>query len=163
MALYCNGQGRYQAAYQRLAKQVGKRNSRTASIAGELIRAIRSLASDAYRNGSLNWDSEYRDLVRLLRQHLLHKDAFGDPTKRQIRKDLSAIEAYGEGKCEIEFSQEDPWDRITDRIVEWSKLYAKCTPPEIKTTAAKNHKRPLTKAEKLRRMMEKKLGNFLSD
>ena len=66
------------------------------SMQGEILRAVGRLAGEDRRNGCVNWDSYYDELVEFLRTSLPNERVFA----RAVREDLE-----GFGGCRREWSQ----------------------------------------------------------
>ncbi len=125
--LYCRGKGRYSAQYRELFHILIPHRGPADSLQGELLRAITRLAMECYENGNVNWQedaADYQPYVDLLRLCLLDLEVFGVWGVNGIQADLDTIQAIGEGRSEFDFPDgEDPYDRITDRVVEWCNRY----------------------------------------
>ena len=67
---------------------------------------------------------DFQPHVDLLRLCLLDLSVFGVWGVQQIASDLDTIQAIGDGQREFDFpEEEDPYDRVTDRVVEWCNRY----------------------------------------
>ncbi len=125
--LYSRGKGLYSAQYRELFNVLIPRKGVADSLQGELLRAITRLARECYDNGNVTWQEDCQDhqpYVDLLRLCLLDLSVFGVWGVVQIAQDLDTIQAIGEGREEFDFpDHEDPYDRVTDRVVEWCNRY----------------------------------------
>ena len=118
--LYSRGKGRYDIEYGKLWDQLVPRRGQANTVQGELVRAIGRLAVESYKNGNVNWNGSFRQLIAFLRKHLADKSIFDAPTVAQIKRDLSEIGAIGNGSKGYDYAKgEDLYDRVTDRVVEW--------------------------------------------
>lgn len=118
--LYLKFKGLYQKEYDTLFDLLVPRSGEAESIQGELVRAIRKLESDYYRNGSANFFPHYRGLATFLRKHLRLKSIFDTATIEQIEKDIETMKEHGRGY--VDYNEgEDCYDRITDRVVEYCR------------------------------------------
>jgi hypothetical protein len=127
--LYYFGQGHYDKEYGELWAKCVPKSGQADTVQGELVRAIGRLASEAYRNGNLNWDEGYRILVKFLHMHLPDSTVFNPPEVIQIEEDLSVIGDMGNDSGPLDFGGgEDAYDRITDRVVEWCAKHPEAIP-----------------------------------
>jgi hypothetical protein len=85
------------------------------TIQGELIRAVEKLRDEAQRNGNINWDQGYQIFCAFIRDILCNSGEFDDDIIVEIHSDIARIESY-----EYPYLEDDLYDRLTDRIVEWS-------------------------------------------
>jgi hypothetical protein len=122
--LYLKFKGRYQREYDALFDLLVPQLGEAESLQGELVRAIRKLESDYYRNGSENFFPNHRGLATLLRKHLRLKSIFDEATIRQIETDIETMKQHGRGYVDYE-EGEDCYDRITDRVVEYCRARPK--------------------------------------
>lgn len=122
--LYSRGKGRYDAEYDELWDRLVPQSGQADTVQGELARAIGKLASEAYRNGNMNWDRGFRTFVTFIRRTLCDGDSFGVPSVRQIESDLKDIGDFGNGTQNLTYEPgEDVYDRLTDRVVEWCRKH----------------------------------------
>ncbi len=118
--LYYFGKGKYDKEYGELWDELVPNSGQAKTIQGELVRTIGRLASESYRNGNGNWDAGFRIMVRFLQKHLNDKKVFDAKTLGEIKADLQLIGDMGNGSSDLDYTKkEDPYDRITDRVVEW--------------------------------------------
>ena len=80
VALYADGNGKYQKEYDELWSALVPESGSAASLQGELVRLIGRLASEYYRNGNMNWELGYQNMAHCLQAEL--NKAF--PEKREI-------------------------------------------------------------------------------
>lgn len=89
------------------------------TVQGELIRCIEKLADEAQRNGNINFNHGcHVILIEYLREHLSDDKIFSKETIAQINRDLNALSIEDEP-----YIEDDIYDRITDRIVDWYQHY----------------------------------------
>lgn len=119
--LYYDGKGRYQKECALLWNQFVPDAGQAATVQGELVRASAKLESEYIRNGNGNWDMGFRMFTNFLLRHLNDLKVFSEDQIGQIQCDISDIRAFGNGTKAPDFStdDEDAFDRITDRVVEW--------------------------------------------
>lgn len=84
------------------------------TVQGELIRAIEKLRDEARRNGNMNWDKGHEILANYIKNVLTGSDVFTPTAKDEISVDIGELLDFNDPKTE-----EDIYDRISDRIVEW--------------------------------------------
>lgn len=127
--LYTNGKGRYQSEYKALWNELVPASGQAETVQGELVRVIGRLASEYYRNGNGNWDMGFRMYTNLLHKHLRDARVFQPDTFAGIELDINVIRAWGSGTREMDYTDgEDPFDRLTDRVVEWCQHYPTLLP-----------------------------------
>jgi hypothetical protein len=68
---------------------------RATTIQGEILRAVGRLAGEDRRNGCVNWDKYYEDLVEFLRSYLLNERVFNAAQRARISRDLDAVVENG--------------------------------------------------------------------
>lgn len=122
--LYLRGKGKYDREYAKLWRRLVPKSGKAATLQGELVRAIGRLASEAYRNGNINWDAGFRAFVNFLHRYLCDRNVFDARTVTRTRKDLKDIGDFGNGSKNLEYLDgEDVYDRVTDRVVEWCRAH----------------------------------------
>jgi hypothetical protein len=89
-----------------------------ATVQGELIRAVEKLRDEAQRNGNVNWDEGHKILADFLRDTLLACEVFDQEARREIHGDAARLLDF-----EHPETTDEPFDRLTDRIVEWSRAH----------------------------------------
>lgn len=121
MALYASGQGQYQDEYRQLWKKLVPESGKAETLQGEAVRIIGRLASEYYRNGNMNWDSGYDAMLRFLSNTLQTSGNFDEDLAGTIELDVDFIRQNAEsGACPYT-EEEDEYDRLTDRVVEWCR------------------------------------------
>lgn len=86
------------------------------TVQGELIRAVEKLRDEAQRNGNINWSGDHEILAEFLRDTLVNSLLFDDVATQEIKADVARILDF-----EHPETSDDPYDRLADRIVEWSR------------------------------------------
>ena len=89
-----------------------------ATIQGELIRAVEKLRDEAQRNGNVNWRDDHAIHVNYLRDTLLGSGLFDAAAAREIERDTDRLLDF-----ERPETSDEPYDRLTDRVVEWSRAH----------------------------------------
>lgn len=87
------------------------------TVQGELVRAVEKLRDEAGRNGNINWDDGFERLVLFLQRTLSDPQVFDASAAQEITDDLTMI-----GNPDIP-ANDEPFDRLTDRLVEWSRKH----------------------------------------
>ena len=85
------------------------------TVEGELIRAIEKLRYEAQNNGNGNWDEGFELFCQYLWDNLNDNRVFGHDVLNEIRTDIDMV-----NNSEVPYFEDDLYDRITDRIIEWS-------------------------------------------
>ncbi|MBT33495.1 MAG: hypothetical protein CMO01_27850 [Thalassobius sp.] len=113
-------------------------------VQGELLRAIEKLRYEAQNNGNVNFSSRcHITLLNYLREKLSDKNVFDTSTIEKINKDLDKLdypdvldnedivtdEFLDEHLLDI-YVEDDLYDRIGDRIVDWDNYYKEGIPRE---------------------------------
>jgi len=87
-----------------------------ASVQGELLRCVEKLRDEAQRNGNVNWGAGHEEMACFVRDTLVQSGLFGADARWEIQSDAAQLL-----DSEHPVSSDDPYDRLTDRIVEWSR------------------------------------------
>jgi len=95
------------------------------TVRGELIRAVEKLRDEARRNGNINWDRGHEILCSFIRDTLCDSGVFDKVAVAEIKSDVARLEDYEHPHCD-----ENLYDRLTDRIVEWSQKHPDPIPHE---------------------------------
>ncbi len=128
MALYASGQGQYDAEYCQLWKKLVPKSGRAETLQGELVRIIGRLASEYYRNGNMNWENGYDAMLSFLSNTLQTSGNFDEDLAGTIELDVAEIRQNAEsGACPYT-EDEDEYDRLTDRVVEWCRYNSELIP-----------------------------------
>lgn len=97
--------------WQKLVPKSGQADT----IQGELLRAIEKLRDEAQRNGNINFNKNCHGiLIDYLRQNLADDNLFETDTVAEINYDLDRLK-----KKNSPYTDDDVYDRITNRIVDW--------------------------------------------
>jgi hypothetical protein len=107
---------RYQKEAKALWQSYVPKRGQADTVQGELIRAVEKLRDEAQRNGNVNWKSDHVKLVKYLRETLMSSALFDPPSRGEIEQDLARLLDY-----EHPETSDEPYDRLTDRIVEWAR------------------------------------------
>lgn len=88
------------------------------TVQGELIRSVEKLRDEAQRNGNVNWRSDHERLIAFVRGTLLGSGLFDTAAETEIESDTRRLRDF-----EHPATGDEPFDRLTDRIVEWSRAH----------------------------------------
>jgi hypothetical protein len=89
------------------------------TVQGELIRAVEKLRDEAQRNGNINWRGDHALLVDFVKQTLLKSGEFAPSAAAEIERDTQRLLDF-----EHPETGDELYDRLTDRVVEWSRAHA---------------------------------------
>ena len=93
------------------------------TVQGELIRGVEKLRDEAQRNGNVNWKSDHAMMVAYIPRTLVDSGLFDAAAVLEIETDAKRLLDY-----ENPETSDLPYDRLTDRIVEWSRAQADPVP-----------------------------------
>ncbi len=88
------------------------------TVQGELIRAVEKLRDEAHRNGNVNWDDGHIILAEFVRDTLIGSGQFDAIASAEIDRDVTRLLDFERPETSAE-----PFDRLTDRIVDWSRSH----------------------------------------
>lgn len=92
------------------------RSGQAATIQGEDIRSVEKLRDEAQRNGNINWSKNHEKLVAFIRKTLVESRLFDPAAEAEIEADTERLLDADHPE-----TTDEPFDRLTDRIVEWSR------------------------------------------
>ena len=95
------------------------------TVQGELIRSVEKLRDEAQRNGNLNWRSDHERLLAFVTRTLLESGLFDTAATAEIQSDSRRLLDF-----EKPATEDEPFDRLADRIVEWSRAHPDPVPHE---------------------------------
>jgi hypothetical protein len=93
------------------------------TVQGELIRAVEKLRDEAQRNGNINWDDGHEILANFIRETLLGSEMFGEEARDEVERDVARLLDFEDPE-----TSDDVFDRLTDRVVEWSNAHPQPVP-----------------------------------
>lgn len=97
--------------WQKLVPKSGQADT----VQGELLRAIEKLRDEAQRNSNGNFNKSCHGiLIEYLKQNLIDENVFEKGTIEEIKEDLDRLL-----KKNNPYIDDDLYDRITNRIVDW--------------------------------------------
>jgi uncharacterized protein len=99
------------------------------TVQGELLRAVEKLRWEAMTNGNQNWDRDFEKLAEYLRATLVGSELFRAEASAEIVKDIQTILDY-----EHPLADETAFDRLTERVVEWSLAHPEPVPRDLDPT-----------------------------
>ncbi|MDT2046528.1 hypothetical protein [Priestia flexa] len=91
------------------------KNGQSEVVEGELIRGIEKLRWEAQSNGNANWDEGFEMLASYVLDVLYDDGVFELEALSEIKSDVHTL-------LTAEFTpylEDDLYDRLTDRVVEW--------------------------------------------
>jgi prepilin-type processing-associated H-X9-DG protein len=97
-----------------------------ATVQGELIRAVEKVRDEAQRNGNVNWCDGHALLVGFVRHTLLTSGPFSAAVVAEIERDTGRLLDF-----EHPETSDEPYDRLSDRVVEWSREHPDPLPREL--------------------------------
>jgi hypothetical protein len=87
------------------------------------MRAVEKLRDEAQRNGNINWGKGHVILAEYLRATLTGSGVFEEATMQEIGRDIDRLLDFQEPE-----TSDNPYDRLTDRVVEWSRAHPEPAP-----------------------------------
>ncbi len=91
------------------------KNGQSDTIEGELIRAVEKLRYEAQNNGNGNWDEGLERFCEYIWDILNDSKTFESHSLEEIKFDIKTLLDY-----KNPYLEDDLYDRVTDRVVEWS-------------------------------------------
>jgi len=91
------------------------RSGQAKTVQGELMRAVEKFRDEAQRNGNTNWDQGFETLASFLIETLARDESLDEESRGAIIEDIQLVT---NGKHP--YTNDDVYDRLTDKIVEWS-------------------------------------------
>jgi hypothetical protein len=113
----------YAADAKHIWKTYVPRRGQADSVQGELLRAVEKLRDEAQRNGNVNWDEHHKRLLVYLREKLIGSGSFGAEALKGLAADLDRLADF-----EHPLTDDEPFDRITYRVVDWYRAQPKPVP-----------------------------------
>jgi hypothetical protein len=99
------------------------RRGRAATLQGELIRAVEKLRVEALANGNCNFGIMHVQLALLVRETLTSEQSFASEVRWQIGATVRGLL-----DAEAPALDDEPFDWLTDRIVEWARMHREPIP-----------------------------------
>ena len=90
------------------------------TVQGEVIRITGRVQDELYRNGGVNWDKDYRNMLNSLPNHFASGTPLSDKELEETKELISNIRANGENE-----------EVITERLRELSVLWVLLNPTPI--------------------------------
>ncbi|MDU9693841.1 hypothetical protein O0Q50_21925 [Priestia aryabhattai] len=88
------------------------------TVEGELLRAVEKLRYEAHNNGNGNWDEGFKMFCNYLLETLANDKAFNLEAQTELATDIKRLLDF-----DYPYLEDDLYDRIADRIVEWSEFH----------------------------------------
>ena len=121
------------------------RSGQSEYVQGELIRVLEKLRDEAERNGNKNWDRRHEAMVAFLKRTLQDSNVFAKGQLAEIDADLERVLDY-----EHPDTSGEPFDRLSDRIVDWYLQNKEPIPhefnPELELGAVRETRKPVLHA-----------------
>jgi hypothetical protein len=73
-------------------------SGKCATVQGEVIRITGRIGDEIYRNGGLNWDSDYRKMLKALQEYFGMGTSLDSADMEQVGKSAKAINQFELGK-----------------------------------------------------------------
>ncbi len=88
------------------------------TVQGELVRAVEKLRDEAKRNGNVNWRGDHVILAMYIKDQLIGSGIFTGAAASEIEQDVDRLL-----DAEHPETSDETYDRLSDRIVEWSRTH----------------------------------------
>lgn len=95
------------------------------TVQGELLRGIEKLRWEAQTNGNVNWSDQFSNFASWIERTLIDSQVFDVNAVAEIGDDIGRLRAF-----EHPETDDAPYDRLTDRVVEWSREQGRPVPRE---------------------------------
>ena len=86
------------------------------TVQGELLRGIEKLRWEAQTNGNVNWNDQFESFATWIGRTLIDSGLFDPDGAAEIKADIDRLHNF-----DYPESDDAPYDRLTDRAVEWSR------------------------------------------
>jgi hypothetical protein len=106
---------RYEREATALWKAFVPKYGQAKTVQGELVRAVEKLRDEAHRDGNVNWNRNHAMLAQYVKKTLIDSRLFDAAVVEEIKNDIKRIRVVDYPEIE-----DEPYDRLLDRIVEWS-------------------------------------------
>ena len=90
------------------------------TVQGEVIRITGRVQDELYRNGGVNWDKDYRNMLKALPNHFASGTPLSEEELEETKELISSIRAKGSDE-----------DTITERLCELSVLWVSLNPDPL--------------------------------
>lgn len=114
---------RYEQEARTLWQTYVPKRGQADTVQGELIRAVEKLRDEAQRNGNINWRRDHVILAEYVRETLIRSGLFDEEATAEIQRDIARLLDY-----EHPETMDEPYDRLTDHIVEWARAHPEAVP-----------------------------------
>ncbi|MEU8207386.1 hypothetical protein [Streptosporangium sp. NPDC049046] len=115
----------YAADARHIWKTYVPRRGQADTVQGELLRAVEKLRDEAQRNGNVNWGEHFEQLLAYLCEKLTASGLFDAETLKELSADLDRLADF-----ERPLTDDEPFDRITYRVVDWYRAHPEPVPHE---------------------------------
>ena len=114
---------RYEQEARTLWQTYVPKRGQADTVQGELIRAVEKLRDEAQRNGNINWRRDHVILAEYVSETLIRSGLFDEEATAEIQRDIARLLDY-----EHPETMDEPYDRLTDHIVEWARVHPEAVP-----------------------------------
>ena len=111
----------YEALWDYLVPASGK----CATVQGEVIRITGRIGDEIYRNGGVNWDSDYRKMLKALQEYFAMGTPLDSTDMEQVGKSAKAIDRFAIGE-----KDEGDVQALQNMAVKWVSLNSTPLPLE---------------------------------
>ena len=112
--------GSWKEQYDELWEMLIPSSGAAKTVQGEVIRITGRVQDELYRNGGVNWDKDYRNMLNSLPNHFASGTPLSDKELEETKELISSIRANGEDE-----------EVITERLRELSVLWVLSNPAPI--------------------------------
>lgn len=111
-------------------------NGQSATVQGELLRAVEKLRWEAQENGNINWDEGFLILLAFLENQLLGHPGFGEAERKTIQRDLNRLRNFlpvdeldDESESgSLPYVEDDLYNRLEDFVVVFARANPEVLP-----------------------------------
>jgi len=112
--------GSWREQYDELWEMLIPSSGAAKTVQGEVIRITGRVQDELYRNGGVNWDKDYRNMLNTLPNHFASGTPLSEEELEETKELISSIRANGGDE-----------DAITERLCELSVLWVLSNPTPI--------------------------------
>ena len=112
--------GPWQKQYDELWEMLIPSSGPAKTVQGEVIRITGRVQDELYRNGGVNWDKDYRNMLKALPNHFASGTPLSEEELEETKELISSIRAKGSDE-----------DAITERLCELSVLWVGLNPDPL--------------------------------
>lgn len=113
-------EGYWKEQYDELWDMLIPSSGAAKTVQGEVIRITGRVQDELYRNGGVNWDKNYRNMLNALTNHFASGTPLSEKKLKETKELISSIHAKGGDE-----------DSVTERLCEFSVLWVLSNPNPI--------------------------------